>query len=240
MLLRRVISHFRKQEWTAIAIDFLIVVLGVFVGLQVSNWNEAQRSKGQAERLLVRLESDLIEMRGTVEDQRQIYRQSSSALDAFIRSLEEGEAMDAAGVKETMTRIVNARLPPRPPLSFDEMLSAGRLDLIADTGIRDALRKFARTADINERASGFLAMEYTRASSELNRYLTYARTPGESVDENFVTVKSVDTERMWKNEEGRMALDNLFIFHTNMQALSENTLVSIDTVLAAIKEEQAP
>jgi hypothetical protein len=40
MILRRVIEHFRKQEWTAIAIDFVIVVAGVFVGLQVNNWNE--------------------------------------------------------------------------------------------------------------------------------------------------------------------------------------------------------
>jgi hypothetical protein len=40
MILRRVIAHFKKQEWTAIALDFLIVVAGVFVGLQVSNWNE--------------------------------------------------------------------------------------------------------------------------------------------------------------------------------------------------------
>lgn len=39
MILRRVIRHFRNQEWTAIAIDFVIVVVGVFVGIQVSNWN---------------------------------------------------------------------------------------------------------------------------------------------------------------------------------------------------------
>ncbi|VAV98847.1 hypothetical protein MNBD_ALPHA05-849 [hydrothermal vent metagenome] len=37
MILRRVIKHFRNQEWTAIFLDFLI---GVFVGLQVSNWND--------------------------------------------------------------------------------------------------------------------------------------------------------------------------------------------------------
>ncbi len=30
MILRRVIGHFRRQEWTAIAIDFVIVVVGVF------------------------------------------------------------------------------------------------------------------------------------------------------------------------------------------------------------------
>ena len=35
MLLRRVIEHVRDQNWTAIAIDFVIVVAGVFVGIQV-------------------------------------------------------------------------------------------------------------------------------------------------------------------------------------------------------------
>ena len=35
MLLRRVIQHVRQQEWTAIGIDFVIVVMGVFIGLQV-------------------------------------------------------------------------------------------------------------------------------------------------------------------------------------------------------------
>jgi hypothetical protein len=47
VILRRVIEHVRDQNWTAIGIDFVIVVVGVFVGLQVNNWNaervEAQR-----------------------------------------------------------------------------------------------------------------------------------------------------------------------------------------------------
>jgi hypothetical protein len=37
MILRRVIQHVRNQEWTAIGIDFLIVVFGVFMGIKVAN-----------------------------------------------------------------------------------------------------------------------------------------------------------------------------------------------------------
>ncbi len=59
MILRRVIAHFRKQEWTAIAIDFLIVVGGVFVGLQVSNWNEA-RVAHESERAFIEAVRDAI------------------------------------------------------------------------------------------------------------------------------------------------------------------------------------
>ena len=44
MILRRVIQHFRNQEWTAIGIDFVIVVFGVVIGILVANWNENRKS----------------------------------------------------------------------------------------------------------------------------------------------------------------------------------------------------
>ncbi|MFT5573220.1 MAG: hypothetical protein ACI9FR_002153 [Cryomorphaceae bacterium] len=42
MILRSVTQHVKDQNWFAVVLDFIIVVFGVFVGLQVSNWNEAQ------------------------------------------------------------------------------------------------------------------------------------------------------------------------------------------------------
>ena len=42
MILRRIMEHVRAQNWTAVGLDFLIVVLGVFIGIQVANWNEAR------------------------------------------------------------------------------------------------------------------------------------------------------------------------------------------------------
>ncbi|NWG72475.1 MAG: hypothetical protein HXY23_12850 [Parvularculaceae bacterium] len=52
MILRRIIAHFKVQEWTAIAIDFVIVVLGVFVGIQASKWNAARIERSGDRRAL--------------------------------------------------------------------------------------------------------------------------------------------------------------------------------------------
>jgi hypothetical protein len=60
MILRRVIAHFRKQEWTAIAIDFIIVVVGVFVGMQVTNWNAARVEKAQEMAMLAQLRNEIL------------------------------------------------------------------------------------------------------------------------------------------------------------------------------------
>ena len=43
MILRRVVHRLKRQEWTAIAIELVLVVLGVFIGIQVSTWNEARK-----------------------------------------------------------------------------------------------------------------------------------------------------------------------------------------------------
>ncbi|WP_299072383.1 hypothetical protein [uncultured Paraglaciecola sp.] len=42
MLLRRLTQYVQEQNWGAVALDFINVVVGVFVGLQVSNWKEAR------------------------------------------------------------------------------------------------------------------------------------------------------------------------------------------------------
>ncbi len=59
MILRRVIAHFRRQEWTAIALDFLIVVVGVFIGIQVANWNEARQMRVDQRTFLEQLHAEL-------------------------------------------------------------------------------------------------------------------------------------------------------------------------------------
>ena len=59
MLLRRVIAHVRNQEWMAIGNDFLIVVVGVFFGIQVSNWNASRQDMQRAHGYLARIHGDL-------------------------------------------------------------------------------------------------------------------------------------------------------------------------------------
>ena len=55
MFLRRLTANLRAQNWTAIAIEFLIVVLGVFIGTQVSNWNQERLATVETRRMLAQL-----------------------------------------------------------------------------------------------------------------------------------------------------------------------------------------
>ncbi|CAN0603893.1 unnamed protein product, partial [Ectocarpus sp. 12 AP-2014] len=45
MILRSLTKHVKDQNWFAVGLDFAIVIVGVFIGIQVSNWNESQREQ---------------------------------------------------------------------------------------------------------------------------------------------------------------------------------------------------
>jgi hypothetical protein len=59
MILRRLSANLRSQNWTAITIEFLIVVMGVFIGTQVANWNQARLEKQATQRMLMQLVPEL-------------------------------------------------------------------------------------------------------------------------------------------------------------------------------------
>lgn len=59
MVLRRLTASLKEQHWMTIVIELVIVIVGVFVGTQVSNWNEARLENLKTERMLSQLGPEL-------------------------------------------------------------------------------------------------------------------------------------------------------------------------------------
>jgi len=135
MILRRVIEHFRKQEWTAIGLDFLIVVVGVFIGIQVSNWNDVQGNKAGLVASLKRLDKevsqniDMIEQVLTYfEEGRQDLSQGREALNACAFS-PEGEA----ALERLLFDFVEDIQPNFVTVALDQLASEDRYqDLLSE------------------------------------------------------------------------------------------------------------
>lgn len=59
MRLSRVFEHVRDQNWAAVVLDFLIVVTGVFLGIQLGNWNEARADAREYAEAIDRLRGEI-------------------------------------------------------------------------------------------------------------------------------------------------------------------------------------
>ena len=49
MSLAKLSSRLRAHDWTAATIELLIVVVGILIAMQVSNWNEDRHDRARAD-----------------------------------------------------------------------------------------------------------------------------------------------------------------------------------------------
>ena len=59
MLLRRITKHVKDQNWFAVGLDFFIVVIGVFIGIQLGNLNDARSNAEGLRSTLERLQAEV-------------------------------------------------------------------------------------------------------------------------------------------------------------------------------------
>lgn len=88
MTLRRILQHFSAQNWFAVCIDLVVVVVGVFVGIQVANWNEARLDAARKGQIVAALIADISD---AIRVQQRFVDQIDSGLSAWERSYARGE-----------------------------------------------------------------------------------------------------------------------------------------------------
>lgn len=84
MILRRIKAHVEKENWFAVGIDFVIVVVGVFIGIQVANWNEARSDRERESQYLENLVDDIGEEVDVIEEVLFALRLRVSVIDYLI------------------------------------------------------------------------------------------------------------------------------------------------------------
>lgn len=59
MILRRFMKHVTDQNWFAVGLDVIVVIVGIFLGLQVQEWNENRSAQQDERRVVASFISDL-------------------------------------------------------------------------------------------------------------------------------------------------------------------------------------
>ena len=143
--LLRVAEHIRTQNWTAIAIDFCIVVIGVFVGIQVANWNEDRQQSALQAQYLERLRIDLIGIRERTQQHIAFYRDSIEGGELLMTMVRGNESpIDRDGLARALDALAQTRNAPPLPATYVEMRSNGQLSRIANPRLRDRLTDYDR------------------------------------------------------------------------------------------------
>ncbi len=148
MILRRIIEHVKTQNWTAVALDFVIVVMGVFIAMQVQAL-AVERNRQKSERAyLARLHGEVEQLIATRERYDHSRSKFSADLIAAVDLL-DGEAADITLSPDQCDAIAGSAhttVPPADMPTVTELLSTGRLDQLTAPAVRVAILTYMQEA----------------------------------------------------------------------------------------------
>ncbi|MEM7728526.1 MAG: hypothetical protein AAF311_04545 [Pseudomonadota bacterium] len=247
MILRRLRAHVEAENWFAVFLDFAIVVLGVFLGLQVQEWAQVRAETERRGEVMQRLELELRNSDARTRQAIEDTRQRLEGMQAIFRALETGEIDPAdremleLGLMSYNGHTAVKWLVP----TLDELLSNGELALIDDNALRTRLMQL-REEFMADRDTFMhirtVSNEYTDAIYPYIQLVPVTeiavRIPSadEGWDGLFSSLEKFDLQGMRSDDRARAALGHVYDLQSYYLLNHMDTKTQTDAILAMFED----
>lgn len=212
MILRRVTAHVKTQNWFAVALDLLIVIVGVFIGIEVANWNEARQGRNEERRYYSQL---LVDLRGDLDSLSRAAtrtRRHDQAAEWVLAKL-EGKPPPGVPPARLATAIHYAGfifIPRAARGTYDELISTGNLGLLRDPQIKSRIAAYYGEFDENRQWDTLLRGQQNDYWSETAGILPrpVLRAVFRGADPKL---SASDEREIWKSAQSRSRLPDLLV-----------------------------
>lgn len=156
MQVKRLAARLREQDWFAVAVELIVVVVGILIALQLDQWADARKERAQERVYLERLRDDLLAEQA---DARAATRFAENRLEAVdvLEDMADGSLSDGVDTRQTPWAIETATWRSFPKIRayvYGELQSSGQMGLIHNVELRRKLADhyaiiahFGRVAD---------------------------------------------------------------------------------------------
>lgn len=205
MIRSRLVGALCRQDWMAVAIELATVVLGLFLGLQLNEWNDVRKARVREQADLVRLEQE------SEADVNMLHRfvarfdRLNAEQEAAISALSSGDKTKFTS-HELAGRILSLSHYPgiAPPRAvYDELSSSGQINEIGSSSVRGAVASYyaelsfiqsqldyfrqGASAESARTAPGQMATYDSRGSTFDDRFIYTADFDAITRDQSYMT-----------------------------------------------------
>lgn len=231
MLLRRITQHVKAQNWFAVGIDFVIVVVGVFIGIQVANWNDTRHERAQESIYLQRIATEL---EASIEAQKEEIAFAESVFDGcnlLLEVIDQGslDGVDPDAFETAIRRFGIVRATQLNITTFDELQSSGRINFIRNAEARSALSRLNFAFDRREKNTPELRARFIRALDTFDQFVLVTHEPsgpGWIYEYDLETLSNSEPFQIAVRRGQRLAWHTL-INHRNLLTEMEASLATI-------------
>jgi hypothetical protein len=169
MVARRIREHVASYNWFAVLVDLIVVTIGVFIGIQASNWNSARIERDEVRAYRAQIIEDLKaneeELAERVHYYRQVRAHALAAMEALEGPAPRGDAFLVDSYQATQVSPIRMERS-----AYDEMIGSGMAKSFADPAVRRRLSSYYAGTDRLEEASIFS----TGYRERIRREMTFA------------------------------------------------------------------
>jgi hypothetical protein len=169
MILRRIREHVKSHNWFAVAIDFLIVVIGVFLGIQASNWNQARIDRRQAREYRAMLLNDIDANLTNLESRGRYYQWVRSEGLATLAALDRPSSQ--LGEQFLIDAYQTSQIQPWAPkrTTYDQIVAVGAMAELGPPSLREEIANYYVGTEI----AGFNVSTLPPYRDNLRRIMPY-------------------------------------------------------------------
>lgn len=166
MILRRLTKHVQDQNWFAVGLDFVIVVAGVFLGIQIGNWNAdralTQKAAAYEQRLVVEMADQALNYRFA----RIYYEDVQANGESVLGDVEGRLSLPDEDYIIKAFRATQYTAGDTARYAFDQIVAASAADLIKNRDLWSAADTVYNTSWMDVAAQGSVASAYRRVFRE--------------------------------------------------------------------------
>ncbi len=222
MLLRSLSENLKAQNWAAVSIELLVVTVGVFIGIQVSNWNENRLTIDRASVLTERLLSDLrLESRHIIAT----YHYHEDVLANAKRVLKVLTGEKSASNSDLLIwayRATQYSLSSERRSNYEELVATGGIGLITDKEVQEVASNYFNSP----------VLDYIRKSGVESKYRSLLRETMPVGVHRKIRLACGDGARKRLDEFDDIQPGELMDF----ECFPDFTQVEVDAAAAALRE----
>lgn len=200
MLLRRITQHIKNQNWFAVGLDVIVVIVGIFLGMQVTEWNEERQNRNLEKEYLVRLKANIHTDLEFYERLIKEATEEETAVDTLLEMLSDIEKASKSSeslIFSLRSLSFSRRISPITS-TWNELVSSGRVGLIRETRIRE------RLGDYYEH----FRLLHTGPVADMRDFNTFGKMVGEITTVNQHRA-IYDRDQIWTEADSRGVLQRL-------------------------------
>ena len=143
-ILRRLQQGLRARDWGTVAVELAIVVVGVFIGIEASNWNQGRRERAEERRYYAQIVDDLRTDQATLQQAIELTAGFDEAAEKTLAALRAGVVpRSEPGRFAVRIHYAGYIYLPRPARrTYDELVSTGNLGLLRDSKAKAAIADY--------------------------------------------------------------------------------------------------